>query len=508
MSASHDWEALLIQAGDLSDEVIEEFFDQEVTDPGGQPTVSEDPLNVAVRNAQAEQKARRDAETVYRRGFGHLTRGEEERTRGKPYTPSEWREEVAKGEEVEKHDLATDAARAKRLSPVEERINSVGGGSGIATPKEVQDQLDDLGDEAGVIKLIEILGPEKAAALIWGPMGVKVVKEKERLHINSLAREDLASEHMAEEWKVPEAVGIASFLAHKPTAPSFHIQGLWPHGGMVLLNAAKKWGKTTNVRHTVECVLTGTPLYGQFEVTAPFTKALVIDNELSHRQMWDMWEGSPLTDEQLIMWPLRQSLSSLAIRNEWVRNELVKRIAETGADLLVIDPLGPLLRANQWEENSNTDVGMALDLLAEMAGEAGVTGLLIPHHTGHDGAHARGASVIGDKADAIWTGTLKRPTDPYGVRLFGAIGRSGVSQKPVELSWDENTRSPFINDEAFESPESALSKAFALAKIVEQGMREGHLTTRAIQDYVRQERKFKATTTEINAELKAQKDAV
>lgn len=376
---------------------------------------------------------------------------------------------------------------------------------GIKSAEEVAKELEALESAPIPFKqLLRTIGADGILEQIYGPVGGQIEKEKLRQRVREYVREDLATEKVSEGWKPPVPLGISTFLSVEPEAPSFHVQGLWPHGGLVMLNAAKKWGKTTNVRHTVECVLTGQPLYGQFAIDSPLSRALVIDNELSHRQTWDMWQGSGLSDDQLILWRLRESLSTLAIRDEFVRKELVKAIADTGADLLVIDPLGPLLRANAWDENSNSDVGLCLDLLAEMAHDAGVTSMLIPHHTGHDGAHARGASVIGDKADAIWSGTLARPSDPYGARKFGAIGRSGVSQRPVELSWDEAKRQPFLTDAALDF-EAGLAKSFVLAKVVEQGIREGITTTRPMQQYVR-DAGLDARNEDINAELKAQKD--
>lgn len=361
--------------------------------------------------------------------------------------------------------------------------------TGVKSREEEEKVAEDfLSQDDGTRRLMLSKESYRDALLedVFGPIGKEVAKQKRLQQARDLAREQLAAEKVGDTWKPPLSLGIASFLADEPEAPSYHVDGLWPHGGLVLLNASKKWGKTTNVRHTVECMLTGQPLYRQFAVTSPVRRALVIDNELSHRQAFDMWRGTSLTDEQLTLWRLRECLSTLAIRNETVRAELTQRIAETGAELLVIDPLGPLLRANEWDENSNTDVGRALDLIAEMAADAGVTCVLIPHHTGHDGAHARGASVIGDKADAIWSGTLAKHTDPYGIRKFGAIGRSGVSLKPVELSWDETTRTPYLSDDALSNPEEIAGRAFdEIRPLVKAARAAGITTVSGVRQYVR-----------------------
>jgi hypothetical protein len=326
---------------------------------------------------------------------------------------------------------------------------------------------------------------------IMGLRGAEVFKASERELIVREARRLADSRELAEGdvWREPLSLPISDFLAVEPDAPSFHVEGLWPHGGLVLLNAAKKWGKSTMVRHLTESVLTGTPFLRQFEISSPFEKALVIDCELSERQAWDMWTGTPLTGDQMVLWRLRESLSTLRFREPVVRKEVTSRIADLGVDLLVLDPLGPVLRVNTWEENSNTDVGSCLDLLVEMCADAGVTGIFLPHHTGHSGTNARGASVLGDKADAIWSGALTNASDPYGARTLGAIGRSGVSQHPVQLSFDPATRLPYLDEFAasglVSSEEIAAAKALEVQGAVLEAISAGRTSKTGVRQAVR-----------------------
>lgn len=289
------------------------------------------------------------------------------------------------------------------------------------------------------------------------------------LQARNAAKEIVGAENAAKQFQPPRSEGISTLLAEEPKEPSFHIESMWPHGGMVLALAPKKWGKSTLVRNVVRAGVTGEPFLGRFDVVSRFNRALVIDMELTRRQFYDYWRGVGLTDEQAVAWRLRGSSSTMAIQSPYVRRELVHRMRDTGADLMVLDPIGPALRACGVEENSNDGVGRFLDLLDEMRLEAGIEALLIPHHMGHNGEHGRGASVLGDKADAIWTGTFERGGDTSGTRFLGAQGRD-VSFESTELAYDAATRHLWI-------PELGRSRA-SIARDSKAKRRERELSER------------------------------
>ena len=211
-------------------------------------------------------------------------------------------------------------------------------------------------------------------------------------------------------------MGLASFLKEEPEGPSFHVDGLWPYEGHLLLVAPAKWGKSTLVRNLVDSAVTGSDFLGEFKVTSPFKRVLILDMELTPHQLWNYWTGPPLTDEQAQFDMLRGSSGSMVLRDPRSRRDLAARIRDTGADLVVVDPLGPVMRVNEFEENSNDDVGRMMDLWKEVCSAAGVTASVLPHHTGHGGERGRGASVFNDTADAIWTGTYSKPGENEGPR--------------------------------------------------------------------------------------------
>lgn len=270
--------------------------------------------------------------------------------------------------------------------------------------------------------------------------------ENKRHERREIARETYESKRASEVFKEPKGTGLGTLLAHEPAIPAFHIEEWWPHGGTVVVQAPRKWGKSTLVRNTVTSVMTGDPFLGQFAVTSGFKRALLIDMELTERQFYDYWVGSPMSDAQVSVWQLRGSAGTMAIRSDWVRREITKKIADTGAELVVLDPLGPALRACVFAENSNDDLGRFLDLWDEIRKDAGVTASFIPHHVGHSGDHGRGASVLGDKADATWTGTFAKTGAGIGdERFLGAIGRM-PERESTELAFDPATRVMTMNE--------------------------------------------------------------
>ena len=338
-------------------------------------------------------------------------------------------------------------------------------------------------------------GVDEIAALPIDQSRLNRVRARaEALKVEREAKEQVEAEEAARLWKPPVKEGIATFLATEPAVPSFHVDGLWPHGGTVVLEAAKKWGKSTMMRNLVESVIGGAAFLHRFEVTAPFTRAVVIDMELTHRQAWNYWHGAALRDDQMELWRLRGSAGTMALRDPRVRGHVVAKLRDSGADLVVLDPLGPVLRVCGFEENSNDDVGRLLDIWDEVLSDAGVTASVIPHHMGHGAERARGASVIGDKADAIWTGTYAVQGEDSGPRFLKARGRdvelesSQVDYDPVTramtMSLDPTRRSDVSKSKREEKKVAAEMERVAQAKAALEANPSGFPSVRALKDYL------------------------
>ena len=91
------------------------------------------------------------------------------------------------------------------------------------------------------------------------------------------------------------------------------------------------------------------------------------------------------------------------IRDDQVRTEWAEYLRALGTEILLIDPIGPILHGLGIEENSNSEVGRFLTCLDRLCAEAGIRELFVTHHAGHDGERARGASAFLGWPDAIWS---------------------------------------------------------------------------------------------------------
>jgi hypothetical protein len=299
----------------------------------------------------------------------------------------------------------------------------------------------------------------------------EVRTEYRKLDLRARATEMLETKKIERDWKPPVIEAMTSVLATPPDHSTVHIESFWPYGGNVILQAAKKWGKSTLVRHAVECMATGKPLFDRFEVTAPVDRVLLIDMELTREQVYDYWKGTPLRADQLDVWRLRGSSSTMGIRTPRIRSEIAKRIADGGYDLVVMDPIGVVMGANELEENDNTDFRLFFNIWTEMLKDAGVTASLIPHHFGHQGERGRGASVISDWADAIWTGVYTKPEDAGksdARRFIGVEGRYPVGLDLTEITMDPTSRSLTMLESAQSRSEVLEVDKKALAQAARQ----------------------------------------
>lgn len=81
----------------------------------------------------------------------------------------------------------------------------------------------------------------------------------------------------------------------------------------------------------------------------------------------------------------------------------------------------------------NDEVGPLLQKVNEVATAAGVGEVLIVHHIGWEGTHAKGATKLPEWADVIWTYTK----DENEIRTLSAVGR-GVDLKPGVVQFDDD----------------------------------------------------------------------
>lgn len=200
----------------------------------------------------------------------------------------------------------------------------------------------------------------------------------------------------------------------EPKNVSWRVEGLLPANGYVLIQAKRKAGKTTLIMNLVRALTSAGTFLGEFPACG-YARVGLLDMEMSeNRHKCWLRDVGLLKEKRLYTDYLRGRAMSLSLFDNEHRRALAEHLTDIGIDVLIIDPLGPLLRAYGVDENSNSEVGRVVDYLIKLKEESEVSELIVVHHQGKDGAMgARGASVLEDTPDAVWTltGPSGRPAD-------------------------------------------------------------------------------------------------
>jgi hypothetical protein len=268
------------------------------------------------------------------------------------------------------------------------------------------------------------------------PFRWDVDQRKNRLRAEQLARAELAAESAA---AIPPMFGGAEFLAQPDSEPVYRISDLWPSGGNVVLAAQFKAGKTTAVHNLVRSLCDGAPFLGRYHVTPPDGAVVVIDAEMPARSARRWLNEQMITRADRFRYQnIRGSASSFNILLPALRCVWADRIAASGAAVVVLDCLGPVLAALGLEENNGADVGRFLEAFQELLRDAAVPEAAVIHHMGHQAERARGASRLRDWPDAEWR-LVRQDDDPASSRYFSAFGRD-VDVSEARLEFDPQTR--------------------------------------------------------------------
>ena len=294
---------------------------------------------------------------------------------------------------------------------------------GAGCPDDVLDWLEIATalpvDEAG--EILELTPYEQAVRRRYGEM---------RVHEDAKAM--LAT---AKAGQAPALDGLAlgTFLDQPDESERYRVDGLWPAEGRVLLAAAAKSGKTTMVvGNLIPALVDGRPFLGRFDVHPVAGRVVLFNMEVGPRTLrgWMRRAGIAATDRVEVV-NLRGKSSALALGSDQGRRRLADYLRREGAEVVILDPLAPVLASLALDENSNADVALFFAWWSEALGLAGVADDLVVHHTGHAGERSRGASRLLDEPDAIWTLTKMKDTDgdeadPIGMagpRFLAAYGR-------------------------------------------------------------------------------------
>lgn len=253
------------------------------------------------------------------------------------------------------------------------------------------------------------------------------------------------------EYSLPAPQLYPDFLAIDFHAPRYRIDQLWPFGGTVLLAARYKSGKSTLKLNLLRCLARDEPFLGQSVIPiGPDETILDVNLEVDERTQQHYARPFNLPSNSLVL-NLRGQAKSFNIISDTIRGRIATMLKDFNVKVLVVDPLGPLIRVFNLNENSNSsDGGGALvEGFNELAYEAGGIDILLVHHTGHNAQRrARGGSVFGDAADALWSYRIggagrsddeEYEADEKGVRYFSATGRLESDMPEFPVFFDERT---------------------------------------------------------------------
>lgn len=286
-------------------------------------------------------------------------------------------------------------------------------------------------------------------------LDLAVSRRLTELIITERAREKLAT-IKAGTAPALDGINLHDFLNQPDEDNHYRVDGLWPAEGRVLLAAAAKSGKTTLVAaNLIPSLVDGTPFLGRYD-TQPTTGTVVLLNmEVGPNTLrgWMRASGITATDK-VVVGNLRGAASALQLSSNAGRERTAAFLRDIGAEVVILDPLAPILATIGLDENSNADVAQFFAWWTETLHLAQVRDDVVVHHTGHAGDRSRGASRLLDEPDAIWTLTRGKDTDPteddvYGQiapRYLGAYGRD-VELAPHRLQFDPATHRLTMTDE-------------------------------------------------------------
>jgi RecA-family ATPase len=256
-----------------------------------------------------------------------------------------------------------------------------------------------------------------------------------------------------EEFCLQLPMRYSDFLKIEYKTPQYRIQNLWPTGGTALLAAYRKTGKSTLVQNVIRSLATGEPFLRLHVIPIAKDQSIVHAN-LEVDERTQQYYARPFGGfENAYLFNLRGRARQFNILSDGVRSRIATMLSDYGCTILIIDPLGPLLRVFGLDENKNSnDGGGALvEAFNALAEEARIEETLLVHHTGHGSQwRARGSSVFGDAPDVLWNYRLGRhkieeatdedaaSIDP-DARYFSATGRLESDFLERRVYFDQRT---------------------------------------------------------------------
>ena len=272
-------------------------------------------------------------------------------------------------------------------------------------------------NEAALVELLRDTVPPAPKAVNGNGHSIQAVKEDSSFPESSKGRFALPFRPLSE-------------VVNVPAEPEWLVRGLIPKGGLVVLAAKPKDGKSTLVCAMLAALERGEPFLG---LETARCQALLLTEERSRtlaekRQRWRI--------EPMVL--MRHEIGD----TEWsnVVAEAVRCCHEKGLGLLVVDTLAEWGQLFGDAENS---AGAVLDLMRPLqdAAASGLT-VIVVHHlrkgSAEDGDSLRGSGAIRGAVDVIVRLSKPKAQSLSGAAFPGRIPRSRL-EEGAPWTWGSRT---------------------------------------------------------------------
>jgi hypothetical protein len=263
-------------------------------------------------------------------------------------------------------------------------------------------------------------------------------EEVHKLRMKDAAKRAFELEKLERDTAVVDIGSVinGTDLLNKPrTTPQWVVQGLINYGGSALLTGKYKSGKSTLMLNLIKSLTTGEDFLGKFSVPHPMRVAYV-DMELGENmaQRW-ISEVHGLDASRLEYIDRKGQGFRLNMKSETLRSKWARVLLEREVDVLIIDPLSPIMSALGIDENSAETVRPLMDSFDMLAVEANLKAVVVSHHTGHqDPNRARGSTAFMDWASSFMS-VVRQGEEYDSPRFFRASGRD-VALNATELTFN------------------------------------------------------------------------
>lgn len=241
------------------------------------------------------------------------------------------------------------------------------------------------------------------------------------------------------------------FHERVPESPKWVMDNLIRYKGSVLLAGQYKAGKSTLMLNLIESLTTGSRFLGKFGVAEPM-KVAYVDLELGYGQAWEWFDELPRINFERMAYVERVGQGGqLHMQSETVRSKWARKLRASGVDVLIVDPLSPIMSALGITEKDSETVRPMLDAFDVLKVEADLKAVIVTHHTGHqETGRARGSTAFMDWPSA-YMAIMKQGEDEDSPRAFKAFGR-GVSVPTTQLTFEQKTHTLTLSTAVYDPP--------------------------------------------------------